>query len=197
MHSKQVITSAVPSFPLPLEQRKILHLGAGLKYNPAAVNVDLVEDTNPDVVHDLDQTPWPFPEDRFEEVWAYDVLEHLDDLVAVMEEIHRVCRSGAIVRVTVPHFSCVNAFTDITHRRFFSSASFNYFTGENEFSFYSRCRFRRLQSQIVFFPTLLNKIVWRLARRFPEAYERRYAWIFPAWFLSFNLEVIKGSASPS
>jgi hypothetical protein len=172
-------------------QRSILHLGAGRKYHREAVNVDLVADTNPDVVHDLDQVPWPFTDGRFREVWAYDVLEHLDDVVAAMDEIHRVCAPGAVVRVTVPHFSCSNAFTDITHRRFFSFFSFHYFTGENEFTFYTRSRFRRRGARILFRPTLLNKLVWRLANRYPARYEQRWAWMFPAWYLYFELEVIK------
>jgi SAM-dependent methyltransferase len=181
---------------IPPEERRILHLGAGLKHHPEAVNVDLVAETNPDVVHDLNRRPWPFSDGRFAEVWAYDVLEHLDDVVAAMEEVHRVCAPGAVVRVTVPHFSCANAFTDITHRHYFGWASFHYFTGENEFPFYTRARFRRRAAQIVFRPTLLNKAVWRLANRFPAAYERRWAWMFPAWFLSFELEVVKGGAAP-
>jgi SAM-dependent methyltransferase len=175
----------------PLAERRVLHLGAGRKYDPAAVNVDLVAGTGADVVHDLDVTPWPFPDDRFDEVRANDVLEHLDDLVAVMEEIHRVCRPGAVVQVTVPHFSCANAFTDPTHRHYFGRFSFAYFTGEHEFDFYSAARFRTRQAKIVFHPSLLNKLVWRLANRYPAAYERRWAWVFPAWFLYFELEVRK------
>ena len=157
--------------------------------------MDLVADTNPDVVHDLDQTPWPFPDGRFEEVWAYDVLEHLDDLIAVLEEVHRICRPGAVLKATVPHFSCSNAFTDPTHRHYFGRFSFDYFTGENEFAFYSRARFRRRAASIVFRPTLLNKIVHRLANWRPAPYEQRWAWIFPAWFLYFELEVVKDVAA--
>jgi SAM-dependent methyltransferase len=182
--------------PVPLDQRRVLHLGAGQKYDPAAVNVDLVPETNPDVVHDLDHFPWPFADGRFHEVWAYDVLEHLDDLVAVMEEVHRVCGPGALVRITVPHFSCANAFTDITHRHHFGWSSFHYFTGENEFAFYSRARFRRRTTQLVFRRSLLNKVVWRLANRYPARYEERWAWLFPAWFLHFELEVVKGPGAP-
>lgn len=178
----------------PVVERTILQLGSGEKYNPRAINVDLVSSTNPDVVHDLDQCPWPFPDNRFTEVLAYDVIEHLDDVVAVMEEIHRVCVDGAVVRMTVPHFSCVNAFTDITHRHYFGQASFNYFTGENEFAFYTQRRFERQRAQIVFAPTWMNKLVWRVANRFPREYERRWAWIFPAWFLSFELRVLKAPA---
>jgi SAM-dependent methyltransferase len=171
--------------------RSILHLGSGRKYHPDAVNIDLVASTKPDIVHDLDQLPWPLPSGAFREVWAYDVLEHLDDLVAVMEEIHRVCAPGARVKITVPHYSCSNAFTDVTHRHYFSRFSFGYFTGESDFSFYTECRFRSVHAQIVFKPSLVNKVVWRLANRFPARYEERWAWIFPAWFLSFELEVLK------
>src|SRR3954466_1196667 len=123
--------------PLPpqLAERRVLHLGAGKKHLPDAVNVDVVASTEPDLLFDLDQRPWPLPDNHFREVLAYDVIEHLDDIVATMEEIHRISVDGAVVKITVPHFSCANAFTDITHRHYFSAASFHYFTGENEFPF--------------------------------------------------------------
>jgi SAM-dependent methyltransferase len=174
-----------------LADRKKLLLGSGNKKQPDAVNVDIVASTGPDLCYNVNCMPWPLPSDRFEECSAYDVVEHLDDTVAIMEEIHRVCRDGAVVRITVPHFSCVNAFTDPTHRHYFSSSSFHYFTGEHEFSFYTNHRFKRRSSRIVFAPTILNKIIHRLANRFPDEYERRWAWIFPAWFLYFELEVVK------
>jgi 2-polyprenyl-3-methyl-5-hydroxy-6-metoxy-1,4-benzoquinol methylase len=44
-------------------------------------------------------------------VHAYDVLEHVDDVAETLEEIHRICRPGASLHVTVPHFSSANAFT--------------------------------------------------------------------------------------
>jgi SAM-dependent methyltransferase len=169
----------------------ILNLGAGRKHRADAFNVDLVATTCPELVWNLNRIPWPLPSDHFREVLAYDVLEHLDDMVAVMEEIHRVCAPGAVVKITLPHFSCANAFVDPTHRHYFSWFSFHYFTGENQWGFYSGCRFRRLQTHLQFYPSILNKLVWRLANRFPEAYERRWAWIFPAWFLSFELEILK------
>ncbi len=174
-----------------LLNRTILHLGSGRKYDPNAVNVDIVSSTNPDLVQNLDLFPWPLPDDQFEEVRAYDVVEHLDQIVCVMEEIHRVCRDGARVKITVPHFSCANAFTDITHRHYFSVNSFNYFTGDNEFGFYTDKHFRKISAEIIFQPTLVNKFVHRFASRYPSAYEQRWAWIFPAWFLSFELAVVK------
>jgi SAM-dependent methyltransferase len=183
---KQIMT-----LPLNLQSRTTLNLGCGLKHVPEAVNLDITRDTNPDVVHDLNQAPWPLPDNHFREVLAYDVIEHLEDFIAAMEEIHRVCSEGAVVRITVPHFSCANAYTDPTHRRLFGYFSFDYVTGENEIQFYSRARFRKLSSRMIFYPSLLNKLVWRLANRYPTGYEQRWAWIFPAWYLYFELEVTK------
>jgi hypothetical protein len=33
--------------------------------------------------------------------------------------------------------------------------------------------------------------VFQLANRWPHEYERRWAWMFPAWFLYYELEVVK------
>ena len=155
-----------------------------------AVNVDIMHGTLPDVVHGLNVRPWPLPREHFSEVYAHDEIEYVDDVVATMEQIHRVCRNGAIVRVTVPHFSSANAFTDPTHGHYFGRFSFSYFTGEHQFDFYADCPFRPRATSIVFHPSLLNSVVLRLANRWPERYERSWAWLFPAWFPFVELEVI-------
>ena len=168
-----------------------LVLGSGQKPVAGAINVDLVSDTNPDVVHDLNVRPWPFPSDSFSEVIATDVIEHLENVIGTLEEIHRVSRNGARVRVTVPHYSAANAFTDPTHRHYFGWFTFRYVTADHQFSFYTNVRYRILKEQIVFYPSLVNKLIWRLANRWPAGYEQRWAWIFPAWFLFVELEVVK------
>ena len=171
--------------------RDILNLGCGRKLMDAAVNVDVSPDVGADVVHDLARLPWPLPSDAFVSVHAYDVIEHLENVVGAMEEIHRICRSGARVHITVPHYSSANAYRDPTHRHQFGCFSFDYFAAGHELAFYSAARFKRHRAQIVFYPTLVNKIVHRLANRHPLAYEQRWAWMFPAWFLSIELEVLK------
>ena len=176
---------------LALEGSEVLNLGCGRKHVTGAVNVDVRAETNPDILHDLNLLPWPFPDEHFKEVLAYDVIEHLDDTIRAMEEIHRVCRNEAVVRITLPHFSCANAYTDPTHCHYFGRFSFDYVSGKGDFAFYSNAKFRCRSSRIIFYPTFLNKVVWRFANRYPATYERRWAWIFPAWFLYFELEVLK------
>ena len=171
----------------------VLNLGSGKKPRPGAVNVDASARLRPDLVHDLDVIPWPLPDRHFTEVHAYDVVEHLQDVVLTMQEIYRVCAPGARVFITVPHFSSANSFTDPTHRHYFSARSMLYFTDEHELSFYSSARFRQRQGTIVFKRSLLNKLIHRLANRFIVRYEERWAWICPAWFLYFELEALKPS----
>jgi SAM-dependent methyltransferase len=171
--------------------RDVLNLGCGRKLRDDAVNVDISSSVGADVVHDLARVPWPLPSDAFTRVYAHDVIEHLQNVPAAMEEIHRVCRSGAHVHVTVPHFSSANAYTDPTHQHQFSYFSFDYFGADHQLAFYSAARFKRRHAQLVFYPTLANKLVHRLANRHPRTYEQRWAWIFPAWFLSVELEVVK------
>ena len=173
----------------------VLNLGSGKKPRPGALNVDVTGRTSPDLIHNLDETPWPLPEGHFTEVHAYDVVEHLRDVPQTMEEIHRVCSPGARVFITVPHFSSANSFTDPTHRHHFSARSMLYFTDEHELGFYSTARFRQRQVQIVFQQSLVNKLVRRLANRFVVPYEERWAWICPAWFLYFELEALKTPGS--
>jgi SAM-dependent methyltransferase len=179
------------SLPPTLAERRLLNLGCGDKHLPQAVNMDHVASLQPDIVHNLNQYPWPLPNNHFCEILANDVLEHLTDIVAVMEEIHRISQPQAIIKITVPHFSAANAFTDPTHQHYFGYYSFHYFTAENNFPWYSKAKFQRQNSQIIFAPGLVNRVVWRLANRYPTGYEQRWAWIFPAWFLYFELKVIK------
>jgi len=174
----------------------VLHLGCGrqhLRTSPAqrVVRVDRVPDTAPDVVWDLNDTPYPFENDSFDRIDCTDVLEHVDDLVQTMEEIHRIGRHGALVHVATPHFSSANSFRDPTHRHHLSVFSFDYFTGENEWDFYTRARFVKRRAQIIFAPSPVNSVVSRVARRWPDWYERRLAWILPAWFISIELEIRK------
>jgi SAM-dependent methyltransferase len=170
---------------------RILNLGCGRKFREDAVNLDITTRTSPDLVHDLNQRPWPFADDRFDAVIAADVIEHLDDVAGTMSELYRVCAPGARLYINVPHFSSDGAYTDPTHRHYFGAFTFDYFTEGHPLDFYTAARFANRSTQIIFRPTLVNKVVWRVAKRFPRAWEQGWAWIFPAWFIAVELEVVK------
>ena len=162
-----------------VERLAVLNLGSGRRPIESAVNLDRTSILGADVVHDLNDFPWPFAANRFSRVIARDVLEHLDDLVCVMEELHRVCARGARIEIGLPHFSSVTHFTDPTHRHAFGIESFDYFTGEHEHFYYTTVRFRTVMRQIYFRPAPLEPMVRRFASRWPSRYERRWAGSIP------------------
>jgi hypothetical protein len=90
------------------------------------VNVDKYG--TPDVTWDLEQFPWPWPDDSAGEVVLHHVLEHLGQapgtLFGVMRELYRVCRDGAQVLITVPHPRHDEFLSDPTHVRAFTPDSF-------------------------------------------------------------------------
>jgi len=171
---------------------KGINLGCGSNFiSKDILRVDVNPSAHPDILHDLNSFPYPFNDNEFEVIYCYDILEHLDDIVKVMLEIHRIAKPCAAVHITVPHFSCANAYVDVTHKHFFSLFSFDYFTGEGKRDFYTQVIFRKKKVQLLFYPNSWNKIISQLANRHQVFYESYLAWIFPAWFMSIELEVIK------
>src|SRR5947207_11311388 len=83
---------------------RILELGCGqVKRCPNSVTVDRSSDTVADIIHDLDTFPYPFDDNEFDIVIAEHVVEHLIDLVSVVEELHRILKPGGRLYVEVPH----------------------------------------------------------------------------------------------
>jgi SAM-dependent methyltransferase len=127
----------------------IINLGCGKTRIPGSIGVDCVAIPNSvDVVHNLNITPYPFENDFADEIHFYHVLEHLDNPVTKLEEIHRILKPLGILHMRVPHFSSSGAFTDITHKRPFSYYSFDAFQEGNYHSYYTKKRFEILAKEI-------------------------------------------------
>lgn len=170
---------------------KILQLGCGMNKVDNAITLDINPDVNPDVVHNLDIFPYPFPDNEFDLIICKDIVEHLDNIIRVMEEIHRICKHGGEVRIETPHFSSDDSFADITHRHQFSIRSFNIFTNENnKFPFYTKARYKILYSKIIFGGLYRSLGVEWFANKFPLFYESHLAFLFQAHKLIFELKVL-------
>lgn len=171
---------------------KIIHLGCGLKKIEGAVGVDMRSDTQADIIHDLNKFPYPFSNSEFNRVICDNILEHLEDIIKVMEEIHRIAKIGSKVVVIVPHFSSDDSFTDITHKHFFSRRSFDYFSPDKSpFPFYSKAKFKINKAKINF--GKLGRLCGMqcMVNIWPSFYERHLAFIYRAYSIDFELEVIK------
>ena len=99
---------------------KKLDLGCGSSKKNGFIGVDLLPLKGVDIVHSLTDFPYPFENDSIDEIWMDNVLEHLPTPVRVVEELHRICKSGAKITISVPYFRSMYAFIDPTHVNFFS-----------------------------------------------------------------------------
>ena len=85
---------------------KKLNLGCGKAKMAGWVNVDTNPNCNPDIGHDLNEFPYPFEDNAFDEIYIDHVLEHLDNPLAVLEEVFRISKNDCKITVKCPHFSC-------------------------------------------------------------------------------------------
>jgi predicted SAM-dependent methyltransferase len=106
-----------------------VHIGCGDDYRDAWINGDIRQSVDPDLVINL-ETGLPFEDDSVDEVLAKHLLEHIDNLILLIEEIFRILKPGGIFRGEVPHFRHRWAFEDPTHVNFFATKTFEFFTDE-------------------------------------------------------------------
>jgi len=126
--------------------KRRLNMGCGSDVRDGFVNLDVVGLEGVDVVHSLEQFPYPFADDAFDEIIAINVLEHMDDTVRTMEEIWRISAPGAKVTIRVPYWNSMDSITDPTHKNFFNQHTFEFFDPSNKRCqkrpYYTTSRFR-------------------------------------------------------
>ena len=173
--------------------KKILDLGCGNKKRSGAIGVDFNERTSADIIHNLNIFPYPFEDSSFDEIYLDNTLEHLDDVLGVMEEVHRICKPGGIVKVIVPYFRSTWAYIDPTHKHFFTVDSFAYFDPDHIICtryVYTLARFK--PENIVFNETLgdrrwTKKLAIKLANRWPQRYEYYLSHFYPLDDITYYL----------
>ena len=112
---------------------RTLKMGVGLEPVPEEiVTLDMDSATKPDILHNLDVHPWPVFSDTFDQVHAYEVLEHLgqqgdwrgffDDFA----EIYRVLKPGGYLVFSCPLPESVWAWSDPGHTRIISLESLTF-----------------------------------------------------------------------
>jgi hypothetical protein len=142
MPSKKATSSQPFVEPAPLQiSPKIeaflvkLNLGCGHKKLKGYVNVDSSSFCKPDLVFDLDQTPWPWSDNQVSEVIFFHALEHMGATANIffklMQELYRVCAHNALIKITVPHPRHDNFLGDPTHVRVITPMVLSLFSKAN------------------------------------------------------------------
>lgn len=124
-----------------MEEKEIkLNIGSGRQVIDGFLNVDITQIKNHkgenlvDCVLDVSKQKLPFPDNSIDEIICDNTLEHLDDMIFALNEMHRVLKVGGILRGGVPMCNTVVHWKDPTHKRCFIKETFSYFTGVAEWN---------------------------------------------------------------
>jgi SAM-dependent methyltransferase len=184
------------------KEQSVLDLGCGPNKEPGSIGCDRVPLPGVDILHDLDVFPYPLKDGSFDRIVVRHCLEHLQDVVRVMEELHRIARPGGEVVISMPHYSSANAFGDPTHKHYFALHSFDLFAREAPYGYVTKGRFALTHRRVEFWPWH-DRWPWLhggklglrwLIEKHPIFYERFLAFTFPIKEFTVHLRVIKGPA---
>lgn len=169
---------------------EVLDLGCGAGKRPGAWGVDHHAFPGVDQVFDLNAIPWPLESGQFRRIYAHHIIEHVADVKAFMNEIHRVAAPGAVLEVVTPHFSSLDSWKDPTHRWHLAAGWHEVFT--REYLAEQVHPFEHLHTQVGF-PRNLRGTLARLVvgLRGLERWEKRHAFTLRGRNITTRLRVVK------
>ncbi len=166
-----------------------LDLGCGSRRRDGFIGVDSLPSAATQVVADI--TKLPFRKGSVEEFMLDNVVEHVDDLLALIREVTRVARDGARVVIVTPHFSSWASWRDPTHVRHLSYFAMDHLAQRwPAAALDGRLQVVRRQLSFGGGPGLIGRALFAAS---PQAYEKYWCFVFRASTLRFELRIDKGT----
>lgn len=113
-----------------------LDLGGGANPNPGFVNMDMLPLPQVDIVHDLEEFPWPLKDESVLMITASHLLEHIQPhkgvFIKFMDEAWRVLKPYGQFAFVVPHASSPGYQQDPTHVNMINETTMHYFDPDPE-----------------------------------------------------------------
>lgn len=162
-----------------------LNVGCGAVRIPGSIGVDFDPQSCADVIHDLEQFPWPFADESFDRIVCSHVLEHLRNPRRAIQEIRRMARPGALVLIGTPHYSSQDSWGDLTHYMHFSVKSFEPFYQPHN----RQESFVLISRRLTFgrgIPSLIGRAIAAVFGL--SFYEKYFCFVFPARNMEFVLQ---------
>lgn len=172
-----------------MAEEKVLDIGCGTEKRAGSVGIDYITHPNVDITHNLEEFPWPIEDNTYDLIIAKDFMEHIDNVVATMEEIHRIAKPDGILEIWTPHFAHPNSFRDPTHKKHYTFGTFDYFTGDVDYPIYSDKKYEYVEKKLIFRKKL--SIGRMLAAISARRYEKYYCHLFPPHGMYFKLRIKK------
>ena len=116
--------------PAPLERLLVLGCGNGVEagymsrlLDTKVFGVDVDQDFHPfgwmnAGLSNYDGTHLPFPDNHFDAIYSYHVLEHVEDVPALLAEVRRVIRPNGFLYIGVPNKSRLFGYMGMNDKSF-------------------------------------------------------------------------------
>lgn len=164
------------------------------------INVDWCKIPGLDKVCDLNKFPYPFEDNKFDEIYCSHVIEHLDNPIRVLNELYRISKNGGKIIIKVPHFSIYNSLSELTHKHCFGWQSLDPLSRKDSLGpNYGSAKFEILNKKINFsrgsilklFNLPLNFIINKILLFKFNFYERFFCYILPSEEIIYELKTLK------
>lgn len=113
-----------------------LDIGCGANKQPTFVGIDMLDLPGVDIIHDLEEFPWPLPDECVITAVASHLLEHINPhkgvFINFMNEVWRVMKPRAQFAFVVPHASSHGYQQDPTHVNMINETTMHYFDPDPE-----------------------------------------------------------------
>jgi len=167
---------------------KKLDLGCGPHSKlEGSVGLDIRPAPHVDVIHDLNVYPYPFEDNEFDYVNMSHIIEHMKEPLRTMNEVYRICKNGATVRIITPHYTSQLSYGDFEHYNRFGYITFLTLQNTNLF----RIKKHKIHFTDIFRITGIST----LANLFPRKWEKYHSFMFPALYVEVWLEVLKNDGN--
>lgn len=96
-----------------------LDIGGGSNPQSGFINIDIRPLDTVDIVHDLEDIPWPLPDECCLRAIASHVVEHIDParfgFIKFMDEVWRILKPDGQFAISTPYAMSMGYFQDPTH----------------------------------------------------------------------------------
>ena len=113
-----------------------LDIGCGANRQENWIGMDIRDLPGVDVVHDVEEFPWPLPDECVKLAMASHLIEHINPhksgFINFMDEVWRVMQVNGEFAIVVPHGSSQGFIQDPTHCNPCNEATWDYFCPDRQ-----------------------------------------------------------------
>lgn len=128
--------------------QKKLNIGCGNNPLVGYINIDKSKKSKADKIIDLEKGKLPYKTNSISEIIAFHVLEHIQNIIPLMNECYRVLSTNGRIYIQVPQGDGMDC--DPTHVRRFNKLSFRYYCGYPLSEIYGiKCKFKEIKCSFI------------------------------------------------